>query len=91
MGYHGEHPEKQGRTEHSEAGGCAAGIPVESRHNCVNKVCGSGLKSIILAAQGIMLAMRTRCCGGIESMSTAPYVLKKARWGARMGNDELLD
>ena len=70
----------------------AAGIPVEVSSYCVNKVCGSGLKSVILAAQAIMLDdADTVLAGGIESMSTAPYVLKKARWGARMGNDELVD
>lgn len=70
----------------------AAGIPVEVSSYCVNKVCGSGLKSVILAAQAIMLGdADTVLAGGIESMSTAPYVLKKARWGARMGNDELVD
>jgi len=70
----------------------AAGIPVEVSSYCVNKVCGSGLKSIILAAQAIMLSDEDIVlAGGIESMSTAPYVLRKARWGARMGNDELVD
>ncbi len=70
----------------------AAGIPVEVSSYCVNKVCGSGLKSVILGAQAIMLGdADIVLAGGIESMSQAPYVLKKARWGARMGNDELVD
>jgi len=70
----------------------AAGIPVEVSSYCVNKVCGSGLKSVILGAQAIMLGDADMIlAGGIESMSTAPYILKKARWGARMGNDELVD
>jgi acetyl-CoA C-acetyltransferase len=70
----------------------AAGIPVEVSSYCVNKVCGSGLKSIILGAQAIMLGDADAIlAGGMESMSQAPYVLKKARWGARMGNDELVD
>jgi acetyl-CoA C-acetyltransferase len=70
----------------------AAGIPVEVSSYCVNKVCGSGLKSIILGAQAIMLGdADIILAGGMESMSQAPYVLKKARWGARMGNDELVD
>ncbi len=70
----------------------AAGIPVEVSSYCVNKVCGSGLKSIILGAQAIMLKdADVIMAGGIESMSTAPYALKKARWGAKMGNDELVD
>lgn len=70
----------------------AAGLPVEVPAYCVNKVCGSGLKSVILGAQSIMLGdADIVLAGGIESMSMAPYVLKKARWGARMGNDELVD
>lgn len=70
----------------------AAGIPVEVSSYCVNKVCGSGLKSVILGAQAIMLEDADAVlAGGMESMSQAPYVLKKARWGARMGNDELVD
>ncbi|MDP2767118.1 MAG: beta-ketoacyl synthase N-terminal-like domain-containing protein, partial [Candidatus Methanoperedens sp.] len=60
----------------------AAGIPVEVSSYCVNKVCGSGLKSVILGAQAIMLGDADMIlAGGIESMSTAPYILKKARWG----------
>jgi len=70
----------------------AAGIPVEVSSYCVNKVCGSGLKAVILGAQAIMLKdADIVLAGGIESMSMAPYVLKKARWGARMGNVELVD
>jgi acetyl-CoA C-acetyltransferase len=69
-----------------------AGIPDEVPSYCVNKVCGSGLKSVILGAQSIMLGEAdVVAAGGIESMSLAPYALKKARWGAKMGNDELLD
>ncbi|HEY9206370.1 MAG TPA: acetyl-CoA C-acetyltransferase [Candidatus Methanoperedens sp.] len=70
----------------------AAGIPYEVSSYCVNKVCGSGLKSIILGAQAIMLGdSDIVLAGGVESMSTTPYALKKARWGAKMGNDELVD
>ena len=70
----------------------AAGIPVEVSSYCVNKVCGSGLKSIILGAQAIMLEdADVVLAGGVESMSNTPYALKKARWGAKMGNDELVD
>ncbi len=70
----------------------AAGIPVEVSSYCVNKVCGSGLKSVILGAQSIMLGdADVVLAGGVESMSQAPYALKKARWGAKMGNDELVD
>ncbi|PWB50796.1 MAG: acetyl-CoA C-acyltransferase [Candidatus Methanoperedenaceae archaeon] len=70
----------------------AAGIPIEIPAFGVNKVCGSGLKSIILGAQAIMLGdADIILAGGVESMSTSPYALRKARWGAKMGNDELVD
>ena len=69
-----------------------AGIPKEVPSYCVNKVCGSGLKSVILGAQSIMLGdADVVLAGGMESMSTAPYALKKNRWGAKMGNDEVVD
>ena len=70
----------------------AAGIPVEVSSYCVNKVCGSGLKSVVLGAQAIMLGdADVILAGGMESMSNTPYALKKARWGVKMGNDELVD
>ncbi len=70
----------------------AAGIPYDVPSFSVNKVCGSGLKSIILGTQAIMLGdADVVLAGGIESMSTSPYALRKARWGAKMGNDELVD
>ena len=69
-----------------------AGIPKEVPSFCVNKVCGSGLKSVVLGAQSIMLGdADVVLAGGMESMSTAPYALKKNRWGAKMGNDEVVD
>lgn len=69
-----------------------AGYPVETPAYCCNKVCGSGLKSVLLGAQAIMLGDDdTVVAGGIESMSTAMYALRKARWGMRMGNDEAID
>ncbi len=69
-----------------------AGIPNEVPSYCVNKVCGSGLKSVILGAQAIMLGdADVVITGGMESMSMAPYALKKTRWGAKMGNDEIVD
>jgi acetyl-CoA C-acetyltransferase len=69
-----------------------AGIPKEVPSFCVNKVCGSGLKSVVLGAQSIMLGdAAIVLAGGMESMSTAPYALKKNRWGAKMGNDEVVD
>ena len=65
-----------------------AGIPNEVPSYCVNKVCGSGLKSVILGAQAIMLGdADVIITGGTESMSMAPYALKKTRWGTKMGND----
>jgi acetyl-CoA C-acetyltransferase len=58
----------------------------------VNKVCGSGLKSVMLAAQGVMLGdIEIAVAGGMESMSNAPYLLTKAREGYRMGNGTLVD
>jgi acetyl-CoA C-acetyltransferase len=58
----------------------------------VNKVCGSGLKAVTLAAQAIRAGdLNVVLAGGIESMSTAPYLLKNARWGYRLGNGELVD
>ncbi len=69
-----------------------AGIPKEVPSYCVNKVCGSGLKSVVLGAQSIMLGdADVVLAGGIEAMSMAPYALKKNRWGAKMGNDEVVD
>ncbi len=69
-----------------------AGIPREVPSFCVNKVCGSGLKSVVLGAQSIMLDdADVVLAGGMESMSMAPYALKKNRWGAKMGNDEVVD
>lgn len=68
--------------------GLGAGIPATS----VNKVCGSGLKSVILAAQAIQCGDASAIlAGGTENMSRAPYLLEKARNGYRMGNGELID
>lgn len=69
-----------------------AGIPVEKPSFTVNKVCGSGLKSVTLAAQAIMLGdADVVLCGGTENMSQAPYLLPKARWGQRMGDGNIVD
>src|SRR5262245_38493661 len=58
----------------------------------VNKVCGSGLKSVMLAAQGIATGdIEIAVAGGMESISNAPYLLKGAREGFRMGHHEVLD
>lgn len=70
----------------------AAGIPVEVPSFTVNKVCGSGLKSVALAAQAIMAEESdVIIAGGTENMSQAPYILKDARWGQRMGDGKLVD
>ena len=58
----------------------------------INKVCGSGLKAVGLAAQAVMLGeSEIVVAGGMESMSNAPYLMKGARTGFRLGNAELLD
>jgi len=69
-----------------------AGLPVSVSALTINKVCGSGLKAVGLAAQGIRLGETSVVvAGGMESMSNAPYLLFKARTGYRMGNGELID
>lgn len=69
-----------------------AGIPMEVPSWTLNKVCGSGLKTIVCAAQAIMAGdADIVVAGGMESMSLAPYVLSKARTGYRMGNDTIVD
>lgn len=70
----------------------AAGIPDNVPSFTVNKVCGSGLKAVTLAAQAIAAGDADLIvAGGMESMSRAPYLLKEARWGYRLGNSELVD
>ena len=70
----------------------AAGIPDNVPSFTVNKVCGSGLKAVALAAQAISAGdSDVIVAGGMESMSRTPYLLKKARWGYRMGGDEIVD
>ena len=69
-----------------------AGIPQEKSAFVVNKVCGSGLKSVVLGLQSILLGDNDIVvCGGVENMSTAPYYTKDARFGAKLGNFELED
>src|SRR5678815_5660103 len=68
------------------------GIPSTVSAVTINKVCGSGLKAVMMAAQGIQLGdSEMVVAGGLESMSNAPYLLPKAREGYRLGNGELLD
>jgi acetyl-CoA C-acetyltransferase len=69
-----------------------AGIPHSVGATMVNKVCGSGLKAVILASQAIGLGeARIVVAGGMENMTRAPYLLEKARQGYRLGHGELTD
>ena len=69
-----------------------AGIPESVPAHTVNKVCGSGLKAVMLAAQAVKCAdAELVVAGGTESMSGAPYLLPGGRWGERLGNGKLLD
>lgn len=69
-----------------------AGLPVEVPAMTINKVCGSGLRTVSLAAQIIKAGdADIVVAGGTESMSQAPYVLKTARWGQRMGDGKMVD
>ena len=70
----------------------AAKLPDSTICTTVNKVCASGTKAIILAAQEIMLGQAdVVVAGGFESMTNCPYYLPKARFGARMGNATMVD
>jgi acetyl-CoA C-acetyltransferase len=69
-----------------------AGLPPKVAALTINKVCGSGLKSVMLAAQGVATGdAELVVAGGMESMSNCPYLLPKAREGMRLGHGELLD
>jgi acetyl-CoA C-acetyltransferase len=69
-----------------------AGLPVEVPGETVNRVCGSGLQAVVHAVEAIRVGyVDTIVAGGTESMSNAPYLLKGARWGYRMGNGEAID
>jgi acetyl-CoA C-acetyltransferase len=69
-----------------------AGIPKEVPAFTINKVCGSGLKSLVLAAQSIALGdNEIVVAGGTENMSQAPYLLPNMRFGKRMGNCTVID
>ena len=68
------------------------GLPNTVSAVTVNKVCGSGLKAVMMAAQGVRLGdVDIVVAGGMESMSNAPYLIPKAREGYRLGNGELVD
>ncbi len=69
-----------------------AGLPSKVHAMTINKVCGSGLKAIMLGAGSIMIGdSDIAIAGGAENMSNAPYYLKKARYGYRMGDGSLID
>jgi len=69
-----------------------AGMPVSVPATTINKMCGSGLKAVMLAADQIRAgSAQIVLAGGLESMSNAPYLLPKARTGYRMGHGEVLD
>jgi acetyl-CoA C-acetyltransferase len=69
-----------------------AGVPADVPGETVNRVCGSGLQAVVHAVEAIRVGyVDTVVAGGTESMSNAPYLLKGARWGYRMGNGEVVD
>jgi acetyl-CoA C-acetyltransferase len=70
----------------------AAGVPTSVPATTVNKMCGSGMKAVMLAGDQILAGhARVILAGGLESMSNAPYMLLKARSGYRMGHGEIID
>ena len=69
-----------------------AGVPAEVPAETVNRVCGSGLQAVVHSVEALKAGyVDLMLAGGTESMSNAPYVLKGARWGYRMGNAEVVD
>ena len=81
---YGQNPAKQAAVQ--------AGLPWEVEALTINKVCGSGLKAVMLAAQAVQTGdAEVVVAGGMENMSMAPYFLKKARFGFRMGDGTLHD
>ena len=70
----------------------AAGLPVSSAATTINKMCGSGMKAVMLAHDQILAGSASVCvAGGMESMTNAPYLLDRARAGYRMGHGRVLD
>jgi acetyl-CoA C-acetyltransferase len=81
---YGQNPAKQAAV--------LAGMPWEVECVTINKVCGSGLKAVMMAAQAIQVGdADVVVAGGMENMSKAPYYLEKARFGYRMGDSKLVD
>ena len=69
-----------------------AGLPIDTPAETINRVCGSGLAAVVHAAEALLAGYTDLLvAGGTESMSNAPYLLKHARWGLRMGHGELID
>jgi acetyl-CoA C-acetyltransferase len=69
-----------------------AGVPVEVPGETINRVCGSGLSAVVHAVEAVKDGyVDLMLAGGTESMSNAPFLLKGARWGYRMGNAEVVD
>jgi acetyl-CoA C-acetyltransferase len=69
-----------------------AGVPVAVPAETINRVCGSGLQAVVHAVEAVKAGyIDLMLAGGTESMSNAPYILKGARWGYRMGNGEVVD
>lgn len=69
-----------------------AGVPVEVPGETINRVCGSGLQAVVHAVEAVKAGyIDVILAGGTESMSNAPYILKGARWGYKMGNVEAID
>ncbi len=72
--------------------GWRVGIPCERPAFTINQACGSGMQAILSAARAILLGeAEVVLAGGTESMSNTPYLLPRARWGYRMGHDEIVD
>jgi acetyl-CoA C-acetyltransferase len=81
---YGQNPAKQAAVQ--------ARLPWEAECFTINKVCGSSLKAVMLAAQAVQLGdAEVVVAGGMENMTMAPYYLEKARFGFRMGNGTLYD
>ncbi|HOE57568.1 MAG TPA: acetyl-CoA C-acetyltransferase [Bacillota bacterium] len=84
QGGHGQNIARQAAME--------AGIPKEDPSMTLNKVCGSGLRSVSLAAQIIKAGdADIIVAGGVENMSMTPYINREMRWGARMGDSKMID
>jgi acetyl-CoA C-acetyltransferase len=69
-----------------------AGLPVEIGSTTVNKVCGSGMKTVMMAANAIKVGeYEVIVAGGMENMNAAPYMLRQARFGYRLNDDKIID